>query len=498
MISSRKTDEEKDLEVQAIKAIETARRAKTHLLHFTKYTYPKYQVNWHHRVACDALTKLVYGEIDRLIMVMPPRNGKTELGSKRLPAFALGVNPDDQIIATSYGDELASKNNREIQRIIDSEAYKKIFPATTLFGRNVATQEEGTWLRNAKEFEIVGKRGYYKSSGIGGSITGRGGKLLIIDDPTKNREEADSITHRERVWDWYTSTFYTRKEGRARILLMVTRWHEDDLVGRLLKKAKEDPNADQWTIVSFPAIKEDEENEYDPRPRGEPLWPEKYPLEELKAMKSSMGSRDWASLMQQTPIIEGGNIVKRGWWQYYKTRPAKFDEVIQSWDMTFGSTSKSASYVTGQVWGRVGASKYLLEVFREKLGFTETVNAVRTMSAKWPQATLKLVEKKANGAAVIDTLKNKIAGLVAVEPKSSKESRANAVAPEIEAGNVFLPESAPWLHDYLQEWSQFPNGSSDDQVDGTTQALLRFIQTGVGKWQEDMVDEEDGDKVGEF
>ncbi len=501
MSSSRKiTNEEEALRFnfKARQSIIDARLADKKLQAFTKYTYPQYQVNWHHRVKCDALTKLVFGELDRLIILEPPRNGKSELVSRRLPAFALGVDPDDQIIATSYGDELASKNNREIQRIIDSEKYRKLFPSTTLSGSYSESPQSGTWLRNAKEFEIVGKRGYYKSSGIGGAITGRGGKLLIIDDPTKNREEADSATHREMLWDWYTSTFYTRKEGRARILITVTRWHEDDLVGRLLKRAEEDPNADQWTVISFPAIRGDEENEFDPRKKGEPLWPEKYSLQELLTMKSNMGSRDWSALMQQTPIVEGGNIVKREWWKYYKTRPAKFDEIIQSWDMSFDKT-KNSSYVVGTVWGRVGASKYLLDLVREQMGFTATVQSLKNISNKWPTAVRKLVEKKANGAAVIDSLKSKVPGLIAIEPKSSKESRAHAVSPEIEAGNVYLPESAPWLHDYLNEWSQFPNSTDNDQVDSTTQALLYFRNSGVGTWTEDMNDDDqESDKVGEY
>lgn len=506
-------EEEKERELSIVRALLYAREANSHLLPFTKHTYPKYQVNWHHQIICQKLTDFVSGKIKNLMIFMPPRNGKSELVSKRLPAFALGVNPDEQIIATSYGAELASKANREVQRIIDSERYRQIFPGTTLSGKNVATVATGAWLRNSQEFEVVNHRGYYKSAGIGGSITGRGFTMGLIDDPIKNREQADSVTYREMIWDWYLSTFYTRKEGdKARILITLTRWHEDDLAGRLLKLAKKDPKADQWEVIKFPAIMPaftpgEEVRDYDLRSEGEALWEYKYPIEELQSMKATMGSREWNALMQQNPQTEGGNIVDRNWWKYYKTRPTKFDEVVHSWDMAFAKTEDS-SYVVGTVWGRIGASKYLLDLVRDRMSFTESIRAVKTLSAKWPEGMRKLVENKANGTAVIDSLKLKIPGLIAVEPNGSKEARAHAVSPEMEAGNVFLPESAPWLHDYLQEWSNFPNSADNDQVDSTTQALLYFRKKGIGSWGTDEDDVDDGsndnddneidDKIGEY
>lgn len=455
----------------------TYEQATKGILHFTKWTNPRYVANWHHKILCDRLDDLVAGRITRLMVFMPPRNGKSELVSRRLPAFAFGKNPNEQIITASYGAELASRMNRDVQRIISSNSYNQIFPGTTLPGDEQSKSDGVKYVRNTTEFEIVGHRGNYRSTGVGGAITGTGFTLGIIDDPIKNRLEADSKTYRDRIWDWYASTFYSRKEDNARILITLTRWHTDDLAGRLLKLAKEDPNADQWVVVNFPAIKDERENPDDERSIGEALWPEKYPLSELVAMKAVMGSREWASLQQQTPITEGGNIVRRDWWKFYDELPRMPDEWIQSWDLTFKESGNS--YVVGQVWARKGANKYLADQFRARLGFVETIAAIETMSQKYPQAGRKLIEDKANGPAVIDALKNKLSGVIAITPQGSKESRANAVSAQIEAGNVWLPRHATWVHDYIEEWSQFPNGADNDQVDATTQALQKLDISGI-------------------
>lgn len=456
-------------------------RSQDSILHFTKWTNPRYRTNWHHKVLCDKLDDLVSGKITRLMVFMPPRNGKSELVSRRLPAFAFGKNPDELIITASYGADLASKMNRDVQRIMSSKSYSEIFPNTILPGNEQTKSNGNKYVRNSTEFEIVGKHGTYRSAGVGGAITGTGFTLGIIDDPIKNRQEADSKTYRDRVWDWYASTFYSRKEDNARILITLTRWHEDDLAGRLLKLMREDPNADKWEVVNFPAIKDDRDNLDDPRAIGEPLWPEKYPLSELAAMKAIMGSREWASLQQQTPVIDGGNIVKREWWKYYEELPRVPDEWIQSWDLTFKESG--GSYVVGQVWCRKGANKYLVDQVRQKWGFVETISAIQSLVKKWPQAGRILIEDKANGPAVIDALRNRISGIIPINPEGSKESRANAVSAQIESGNVLLPRNAEWVHDYIQEWSQFPNGTDNDQVDATTQALKKLDISGIERME---------------
>lgn len=257
------------------------------------------------------------------------------------------------------------------------------------------------------------------------------------------------------------------------MLVTQTRWHEDDLAGRLLKKGG-------WEEVTLPHIKDDVVREYDPREEGDILWPWKYSMEELLEIMREGGSREWASLHQQSPITEGGNIVKREWWKFFETPPRIFDQVIQSWDFTFKNTANS-DYVVGGVIGVKGPDRYILDVVRRRASFTESVQMITQMSAKWPEAYTKVIEEKANGAAVIDTIKKKMAGVVAFDPGKygSKEARAHAVSGVIEAGNVHLPEDAPWVHDYLEEWAAFPNGAHDDQVDMTTQALLKIGGSGA-------------------
>ncbi|MEQ4489684.1 MAG: phage terminase large subunit [Dehalococcoides mccartyi] len=416
------------------------------------------------------MDKFISGEIKRLMVFMPPQNGKSELVSRRLPAFILGQFPDDSIIATSYGADLASMMNRDVQRIIDGDQYPVLFPDTKLFGENVRTVSQGAYLRNSDIFEVVGHKGYYKSAGIGGSITGIGCIWGIIDDPIKNRAEAESITYRNSIWDWYTSTFQTRLRKDARILLTMTRWHEDDLAGRLLKLASSDPAAEQWTVVCFPAIADGQLMDCDPRKAGEPLWPERYSLETLLKTKATAGGYGWESLYQQRPSSPSGNILSRSWWKYYRQPPSKFDSVIQSWDCSF-KDSAGTDYVVGQVWGRAGADKYLLDQVRARMDFPASIASILALSAKWPKASAKLIEDKANGPAIISTLKHRIAGLIPIEPAGGKIVRAQAASPDIEAGNVYLPENTSWVSDFVEECANFPNGAHDDQVDAMSQAI---------------------------
>jgi predicted phage terminase large subunit-like protein len=453
----------------------TEQLARTQLLAFTLYTFDNYEIGWHHRIMCQALNRFVSGELKRLMVFMPPRHGKSELVSRRLPAFILGCDPTAQIIATSYSADLASRMNRDVQRIIDTPAYAHLFPDSRLHGKNIRSVAQGSWLRNSDIFEIVNHGGTYRSAGVGGGITGMGGNRIIIDDPIKNQEEANSVVYREKLWEWYTSTLYTRLEKDAGICLTLTRWHEDDLAGRLLKLADEDPAADQWTVINFPAICESAENKLDPREIGEPLWPEKYNAERLAGLRASVGSRIWTALYQQRPAPDEGIIVNREWWRYYTTLPDQFDTVVQSWDLTF-TGKETSDFVCGGVLGRKGADIYLLDIVHDRLSFTESIAAITNLARKWPQATAKYVEETANGYAAIDTLRSKVPGLIAVKPMGSKVARANAVAPRIEAGNVWLPDPsiAPWSRDIIEEWTAFPASAHDDIVDMMTQGIIKL------------------------
>lgn len=233
----------------------------------------------------------------------PPRHGKSEIVSRRLPAYILGRDPNAQIIACSYSDDLAGRNNRDVQRIIDSDGYRALFPQTQLFGKFVRNQASGRWLRNSDLFEIPGFRGAYRSAGVGGGITGMGCTYGVIDDPIKNEEEAYSPTVRRKILDWYQSTFYTRLERDARVLITMTRWHKEDLAGALIEA-----NGEHWTVLSLPAIHEegDAASADDPRSVGEPLWADRYPLAKLKQTRETLGPTKWAAMYQQTPRAAAG------------------------------------------------------------------------------------------------------------------------------------------------------------------------------------------------
>jgi hypothetical protein len=252
------------------------------------------------------LDKFARLEITRLMIFCPPRHGKSELVSRRLPAYILGRNPDAPIITASYGADLARRMNRDVQRIIDSPSYQEIFPQTRLFGKNIRTLAGGSWLRNSDEFEIVEYSGYYRGAGVGGAITGMGMMYGIIDDPVKNRQDASSATIRQGLWDWYVSTFRTRLAPGGGILITVTTWHEDGLEARLLKLAESSPNADQWTVIRLPAIAEEPVASYDIRQPGEALWPGRYDNDELESTRLTLGSYEWNALYQQRPNPDSG------------------------------------------------------------------------------------------------------------------------------------------------------------------------------------------------
>lgn len=447
-------------------------RARMSMLAFAQYIKSNYRTNWHNELLCNKLDDFVSGKIKRLIVEMPPRHGKSELCSRLLPAYILGQNPDAEIIATSYSAELAQAMNRDVQRIIDTTEYNELFAGTKLNSSNIRTVV-GNYLRNSDVFEVVGRAGHYRCAGVGGSITGHGGNYIIMDDPIKNQEEAYSLTYRNKLWNWYTSTLYTRLCGDPQgILLVLTRWHEDDLAGRLVKKALED-NADQWEVLRLEAIKEGLPTDSDPRQDGEALWPDAFDLDKLRSIKASTTPSVWSALYQQRPSVEGGNIIEDAWIKHYGELPANTQEWWQSWDLTFDKTT-SGSYVVGQVWCREGANCYLVDQVRKRMSFTESIEAVKMMSARYPQALKKMVEKKANGAALLDVLRNEVTGLKPIEPKGSKEDRLRAVSPVFCAGNIHIPNVSKysWVRDYIEELTHFPTSPHDDQVDCTSQALV--------------------------
>lgn len=436
-----------------------------------------FRAGWVHALVCNALDRFLQDVIDRksprLMITMPPRHGKSQLVSRLFPAFALGRFPDLSVIGTSYSASLADSFSKDIQRVIDSDEYRAIFPDTQL-----GTGKVGDALRQASVFEIQGHKGRYRSAGVGGGITGHGGEILIVDDPFKDHEDADSETIRNRVWNWYTSTLYTRRSPGAGVIIINTRWHCDDLSGRLLEAEKRG-EGDRWECINFPAIAEHDEPH---RKAGEALHPERYPLSDLLQIKRAIGSRDWEALYQQHPVPDGGAMYRAEWVKRWSvaTLPQTFDKVIQSWDMAFKGTD-SSDFVVGQVWGKAGANFYLLDQIRGRWDFVQTLEMVKLLTKRHPKAWTKLVEEKANGAAVMSQLRSTVGGFVPIVPKESKEARAFSVTPLWESGNVFLPpHEVDWVdRDFLPELLTFPAGAHDDQVDAHDQAL-NYLQRPLG------------------
>ena len=281
-------------------------QARTDILAFTLYTKEDYIINWHHKYLCEKLNDFANGKIKRMIVFMPPQHGKSELTSRRLPAFMLGKNPNLRIALAAYNATFASKFNRQVQRIMTTKDYQDIFPETKLNHKNVAHDSHGSYLRNSETFEIVDKNGSFISVGVGGGITGNPVDIALIDDPIKGAEEAGSQTYREKLWEWYTTELETRLNNTSQILVTLTRWNVDDLAGRILEYSKHE-NAREWEVVVFPRIKIDNSNSNDPREIGEVLWEEVHSLESaLEAKQRNLVK--FEALQQQNPkIMEGGN-----------------------------------------------------------------------------------------------------------------------------------------------------------------------------------------------
>jgi predicted phage terminase large subunit-like protein len=360
---------------------------------------------------------------------------------------------------------LSNKFSRRARSVARDPKTAEVFPDLKLDPERTAVEE---WETTAG--------GGYKAVGVGSALTGSGAHILLIDDPVKDHVEADSETHRDNVWEWYDSTAGTRLMPGGGVIVIMTRWHDDDLAGRLLKRSKEDPEADQWEVLSFPAIAEEDEHH---RRKGEALHPERYGLRALMRRMKNMAHRFWVALYQQRPTVAEGQILKRAWWKEYRLTPkemaAQCDRVVQSWDCTFKDTD-GTDFVVGQVWGLKGADFYLLDEVRDRMDLPTTVKTVRSLSVKWPEAELKLVEDKANGPAVVATLKREIPGLVEVSPIGSKTARATAASVYLESGNTWLPEPKHLasVHDFVDECAAFPAGAHDDRVDAYSQAINRL------------------------
>jgi predicted phage terminase large subunit-like protein len=469
-------------------------QARSNLLAFTSYTKKSYQTTWYHQLLCQKLDQLATGEIKRLIISLPVRHGKSELVSRRLPAFLLGKNPDCKIIATSYSAGLASRMNRDVQRIIESPEYQALFPGTKLASAKIDIQDHST--QNASMFEVVGHEGAYISAGVRGSITGSGFNIGIIDDPLKGREEAESDTIRERVWEWFTDVFYTRQEREAGILITATRWHEDDLIGRLLNLAKEDPSADQWETITLPAMSEDEREPYDQRTAADQaLWPGKYNEEKLRQTRATVPTYTWLSLYQQRPSAAKGNLFKRENFQYFTESALSYDlqtekgtvivpkglcTIFQTCDPA-GTAKTHSDFFVLSTWAATQKNDLLLlDVFRTKIEGADHMDFFRTHS-KLPNLALLGFESAGIGKTTYQNLVRERFPVVDLEPKGDKYTRALSAAIRLGSKTTYFRQGAHWLNDWETELLHFPNVKNDDQVDTLSYADFIIVSRLVNR-----------------
>ncbi len=421
----------------------------------------------------DRLGQLARGEIKRLMVFMPPRHGKSYLCSQYFPAWYIGAFRG-RVILTSYEATFAATWGRLARNVL------------TEWGPPVWNVRVAQDSSAADHWELEGANGQHGvmfTAGVGGAITGKGASLLVIDDPVKNMEEAQSATMREKAWQWYTSTAYTRLEPDGRILVIQTRWHEDDLSGRILKHGREQGDSEPWHVLSLPAIAEADEahpitgDAPYTRREGAPLWPSRFSAERLAAIRADVGGKVWAALYQQHPTPDGGLIWHREWFRTYRDLPT-LTRTIQTIDTAF-KTGIASDYSVIATWGATETDFYLLDVWRARVEFPDLKRAILAQAAKHKPSAV-LVEDAASGQSALQELRRETAlPLMPVKPTGSKEGRAAAVSPLAEAGKVWLPESAPWLADWLEEHVAFPMAAHDDAVDTTSMALEHLRGGGI-------------------
>lgn len=429
---------------QAASELLARRKARNSLISFSAYTNPAYIAAPHHELIAAKLESVERGEIKRLMITMPPRHGKSELASRRFPAWFIGRNPGKQIIAASYNSDLASDFGREVRNIVDSPEYGALFDTSLAADSKAANR----WHTD--------KGGMYVAAGVGTAITGRGADILLIDDPFKDRQEADSEITRQRVWDWYTSTAYTRLMPGGAVIVINTRWHDDDLSGKLL--AEQDHGGDQWEVLSLPAIQGD----------GSALWPEWYPLERLEQIRSVLPARDWNSLYQQNPIPDDGDYFKAGWFTDYDKAPPGLAIYGAS---DYAVTDGGGDWTEHGVFGvDQNGNIYVLDWWRGQ-----------TTSDVWIESKCDLIIKHepqcwfGEAGPIRRSVepflmrrmreRNAICRIEWLASIADKMARARGIQGLASMGKVFFPVNASWKGDILAQMLRFPAGKHDDAVD---------------------------------
>lgn len=418
---------------------ELARRelARRNLIDFTRYTLPGYEAADHHRRIAEALEKVERGEIDRLMIFMPPRHGKSELASKRFPAWCLGRNPKRQIIAASYNSDLANDFGRSVRNIVAEPEFSNVFRDVALAADSKAANRLNT-----------NHGGAYVAAGVGTAVTGRGANIALIDDPLKDREEADSERRRDLVWDWYRSTLYTRLMPGGAIVLIQTRWHEDDLAGRLLEQ-----DGAQWQVVELPAI----------NAAGEALWPEWYDLATLQRIKETVGQREWSALYQQQPQPDEGTYFQRDWFTEWTTRPAHMHVYGTS---DYAVTDGGGDWTVHRLWGvDHEGTLHRLDGWRGQTTSDVWIDEKLRLMRKWkPLAWFGEagVIQKAIEPALRRRMRETetMCRLEWLPSISDKPTRARGFQARASMGKVRFEPGAD-----ISEFLMFPAGKHDDDVD---------------------------------
>ena len=399
---------------------------------------------------------------DILIIQTPPQHGKSLTITETFPSWYMGKYPKNRIIEVSYNEDTARRFGRKNMEKVEQ------------FGKSLFNLSTGS-IWTTTEFELSNGWGKMMSRGVMSGITGNPANLMVIDDPIKNRAEADSEAYREKLWGEWQNSMKSRFAAGAKVIIIATPWHEDDLMSRVIAR---EPNV---TVLRLPV--EAEENDLLGRNPGEALAPElgkdNHWLEQFKSGyindPANGGMRAWQALYQCSPRVEGGNIVRREWWKYYDRRdiPA-FATTLISVDAAFKDADDN-DFVAIEVWGKLGNNYYLRYCLNQHLNFPNTVQAIRLMKRLFPESQYILVEDKANGSAIIQTLRSEFIGVIAVTPKGGKVARVHAVSPAIESGNVFIPMDEAWAEEFVDQFTAFPAAAHDDMVDCASQALSFMI-----------------------
>ena len=426
------------------------------LLAYAVGMIPSYRTPRHLRVLADKLMAVKDGKIKRLMVFMPPRHGKSNLASELFPAWYLGHKPNHQVLFTTYGQDLADGFGRKVRNAVADPKHVRSFPGSVL-------AEDS---QSAKRFNTEAG-GVYYAVGAGGAVTGRGADLLLIDDPLKNREEADSRLIRDKLWDWFASTAFTRLMPGGAVVLIQTRWHEDDLAGRLLR------GHEGWDVINLPAIAE--ENDALNRPLGTALWPDQYSVDALLNIKQTIGEREFAALYQQRPAPLEGALFRRDWIKHGNS-PRSGTRIAMGVDLAI-STRDTADYTAIVVMARDEFGKlYVLDAVRERVDFPNALRLIRNMADKWSPRAI-LIEQVAFQAVVVqELLRQTTLPIKGVVPDKDKITRAQPLALRYEQGLVWHEMLPSWFEDELLA---FPNAQHDDSVDALVYAYQGVMKYGA-------------------